>query len=178
MRLFISCSLSEELTSYLNELTRQLPKGNLTIPRAFDLTLKFLGETPPQVLDEVMNRFSAIEFSPFTATLTNIDVFTRREIRTIWVGLQEQQQFIALHEQLDKVLVPLYPIETRFTPHITLARAREISNKSEFLSLLQRIPVEPRSFMVDKLILFRSELTASGAIHTPLLTQVACKSRP
>jgi len=168
VRLFISCNIPKELDEYLRILALQLPETKQTIPKQFDLTVKFLGNVDNNRLDEIRQRLSTIEFHPFETSLETIHVFSERFIKIVWVGLTESEKFGHLHTQVEEALFPLFERDTRFQPHITIARIKSLKDKTGFLEALSQIRVKPVQFTVDKLILVESELSAAGATHTPL----------
>lgn len=166
MRLFISCELESTLQTYLLNLAKQLPDADLKIPSIFDLTIKFLGETSPESAEEIQRRISSFHFSPFEAHLSAINVFSPHNIRVVWVGVQPTSPFISLHNEIENLLE--LPSNPEFVPHITLARVKSLPNKKKFLKALETISVEPIQFTIGKLIVFKSELSSHGAVHTPL----------
>jgi 2'-5' RNA ligase len=60
--------------------------------------------------------------------------------------------------------------ETRdFMPHITLARIKRRFSPTEKIMMIQNFAsLSSEVFVIDKFILYASELTPSGAIHSPL----------
>lgn len=168
MRAFLACPLPEEVISYLKTLIPLLPEASLIIPKQHDLTLKFLGNVPEEILPEVQKRLSTLHFEPFKASLSGLGVFSERRIRTVWVGIEPQKIFQDLHTQVDELLTPLFATDDRFLPHITLARVKALKDRKAFLKKLLGIPVEAISFSVDRLLFIKSELTSTGANHTPL----------
>ncbi len=168
MRTFISCKLPNNLSDYLSTVTHLLPKADLSIPQQYDLTLKFLGNVPDDLIPEVCNRVSKLHFLPFQARLSILGVFSEEIIRVIWVGVEPANLFNDLHTQIDEALSPLFSKNDRFYPHITLARVQHVHNKKTFLERLANIPVEQMTFFLNSVVLMKSELTPKGAIHTPL----------
>jgi RNA 2',3'-cyclic 3'-phosphodiesterase len=168
MRAFLSCTIPQKVSSYLDQLTTRLGNAKLTIPRQFDLTIKFLGEIPDSLLPEIQKTLSQIRFSPIEAHIGPIGVFSERIVRTVWVKVEPSDPLVALHTLVDEALLPLFPKDDRFTPHITLARVRGLKDRKAFLQSLSSIHVEPLSFRIDRLIFVQSSLTLEGAIHNPL----------
>lgn len=168
MRLFISCHLSEEFACYLKELSKKLPEASLTVPKAFDLTMKFLGEVPDVSLSNIQERLSNLSFPAFEAEFDHVGVFSEKYIRVVWIGPKDPAPFVLLHKQIDQVLAPLFPETLRFSPHITLARIKSIHDKRKFISLLHTLPIEPQRIRIDTLLLVKSSLSSSGATHETL----------
>jgi 2'-5' RNA ligase len=105
--------------------------------------------------------------------LDGIGVFSEDFLRVVWVGLKPGEKFEELHVQADELLSPLLPKEKRFKPHLTLARIKLVGNKKQFLEALAKIRVEQKTFVVKKLVLFRSKLSPKGAVHEPVMEVLA-----
>ncbi len=169
MRLFLSCEIPKAISDYINELSKQLPEAKLVVPHNIDLTIKFLGEVPDAKLDEIKQKLSEIKFKPFKAMLNGTGVFTEDFIRVAWVGLTPSEKFEELHVIADNALKGLFPEEKRFQAHLTIARVKYVEDKQKFLGVLKLIKVEPLTFEVNKMILFKSQLSPTGATHEPLM---------
>jgi 2'-5' RNA ligase len=169
MRLFLSCEIPQKISGYIQELAKQLPEARLTVPHNIDLTIKFLGEVPDAKLDEIKQKLSGMKFKPFRAMLNGTGVFTEDFIRVAWVGLTPSEKFEALHVLADSALKGLFPEEKRFQAHLTIARVKYVADKQKFLDAFRKIKVEPMAFEVNKLILFKSQLSPKGATHEPVM---------
>jgi len=170
MRLFLSCEIPQEIADYVHELAKQLPgDAKYTIPHNIDLTIKFLGDTQDNKLDEIKQKLSEMKFKSFRAMLNGIGVFTEDFIRVVWTGLTPSEKFEELHVMADDALKGLFPKEKRFQAHLTIARVKYVEDKQKFIDAIKKINVEPKTFTVDKLTLFESKLSPKGATHTPVL---------
>lgn len=170
MRLFLSCEIPQDIAAYVHELAKQLPAGaKYTVPHNIDLTIKFLGDVPEATLDEIKQRLSQLRFKPFRAMLNGIGVFTEDFIRVVWAGLTPSEKFDELHVMVDEALTGLFPKEKRFLAHLTIARVKYVEDKVKFLEQVKAIKVEPKTFDVNKLVLFSSTLSPKGARHEPVL---------
>lgn len=168
MRAFLCCNIPQELSKYLRQLTTHLGEAKLTIPKQFDLTMKFLGEISDNLVPEIQKRLTQIRISPIEAHIGPIGVFSERIVRTVWVKVEPSEPLFALHTMVEESLLPLFPPDDRFSPHITLARVRGLKDRKTFLQSLSAIQVEPLSFRIDRLIFVQSTLTSEGAIHNHL----------
>ncbi|MEM4239660.1 MAG: RNA 2',3'-cyclic phosphodiesterase [Candidatus Woesearchaeota archaeon] len=173
MRLFISCEIPQEISGYIHALAKQLPEAKVSVPKNIDLTIKFLGDVPDTKLEEIKQKLSELRFKPFKAMLNGIGVFTEDFIRVVWVGLTPSEKFEELHVLADNVLEKLFQKEKRFQAHLTIARVKYVEDKKKFLDELKKIKVEPLTFEVNKIILFKSQLSPKGATHEPLMEIVA-----
>ena len=137
------------------------------------LTLRFLGEVEPVVLERVREAvtIAAAAVAPFTVMLGGLGGFpSGRAPRVVWAGVAGGAELGALHAALEAALVARgIPGESRaFHPHVTLARARESRGAGGFADVLGA----GRSFgeiRVAALHLMRSELHPKGARHTILM---------
>ena len=168
MRLFLACRLSENLDAYLRKIASMLPESRQTIPKNFDLTLKFFGNVSESEAEQIKQKLSSLYFEPFETHLDGIQVFSERLIRIVWVGLSNSDKFIELHHQIESSLSPLFPHDSRFHPHLTIARIKSLKNKEAFLEALSHIHVEPKTIYIDKIVLYESQLSAEGATHIPI----------
>jgi 2'-5' RNA ligase len=165
MRLFISCPLPEKVCAYLHHLASHLPSATLTIPKQFDLTLKFLGEVSDDSVQKIIEAISSICFAPFTMTLGSLGSFSDRIVKVVWVGIVPCEPLMQLQSSIDRVLCQDFlPVE-KFVPHITLARVRKIKDRATFLSQLHSMHVDTISWEVDRCSLTQSVLNSKGAQH-------------
>ena len=176
IRLFVAVSIPR---SHLEHIEREIAgfKEKVTNARwsAIEnqhVTLKFLGPTPSDRLDEVSQVCSmvAIGRKPASVRLTGIGAFpSRTRVRVLWVGLDDPDEVMAgLAADLDKSLEPLgYAAEARaFTPHLTLARFRIPVPFKSGLPEIDTSTLDP--FPIDELHLFRSHLSPKGARYEVL----------
>ena len=99
----------------------------------------------------------------------------------IWAGAEDNSGKLAeLHRRLDEAMGPSAPVEKpeKFTGHITLGRFRP-GRHAAIEKLLDRATVfRDRQFgewQAGTVEIVRSELTATGAMHTPLAScPLAC----
>lgn len=117
---------------------------------------------------------------PFDLTVTGLGAFPNpRQPRVIWVGLERDAGYEALtglFEDLDAALTARgFPREERaFSPHITLARARDrisVGERRELGTALaaaaEKTHVDER-FRVTGLTVMRSDLGSGGPRYTPM----------
>jgi len=84
--------------------------------------------------------------------------------RILWIGLDLPAPMLALQSACERAARAAgFEHEARsFRPHVTLGRWRDRGKRP-------RLPeMEPASTHIERLVLFRSELKPSGAVHVPL----------
>ncbi len=166
MRTFVAIDLPQEVIDELASVQKILPAARIALARDFHLTLKFLGELTPAKVDVVRDCLSRVRFKPFAASLSGIGVFPSESyIRVVWVGIEPEEEIVALQKQIDDALEKEFPKEKGFEPHLTLARVKLIDDKERFKKQLQQVNVKSIRFTVDSFKLKRSTLTREGAIY-------------
>jgi RNA 2',3'-cyclic 3'-phosphodiesterase len=131
------------------------------------LTLKFFGEIEEATAKNIGDKLSDLEgkFGPFEATIKGVDAFpNKRRVRVIVVTLEKGVDIAkTIFHDIEDALSALGIEKDKrdFAPHITLGRRKEP------IPLLERdIPELDRlSFIIDRIVLFKSTLTPQGAIY-------------
>ncbi len=179
MRAFIAIDLPKEIKDNLclvQENFKKLPaRINWVNPDNIHLTLRFLGEIEQSQTDKIITAIkgSALLTSPFQINLSSISVFPDTALpRVIWIGINSGNERIQeIYRNLGTKLKSLgIPEESRqFLPHITIARIKTILKKKEFLMELNNLkdtsPKVNSYFQARKITLFKSRLTAKGAVY-------------
>jgi 2'-5' RNA ligase len=169
MRAFIAIDFSEDIKEYLAEVQKQLPKGKLRLARDFHLTLKFLGEIPPDKVERTKQLLEKVRLKKFVVETASIGVFpSENYIRVVWLGLEPEEPVLQLQQQIEDVLANEFKRERGFKAHITLARVKYIDDKKEFLKQLKKIKTAKIRVVIDKFKLKKSTLTEKGAIYEDL----------
>ncbi|MFN2137450.1 MAG: RNA 2',3'-cyclic phosphodiesterase [Candidatus Promineifilaceae bacterium] len=174
-RAFVAVSLPEEVIGYLGklieDLAAQVPPRSVrwTQPDKMHLTLRFLGDTKKDLLQELQNALDSVTQArkPFSLQLQGFGCFPNcRRPRVLWAGLGGNLDAAAgLKAAIDEAIVPFgWEREERpFSPHLTLGRVKDASRLDK-----QRWPetVEPLPIPVAAVHLVQSDLTPGGPIYT------------
>lgn len=157
-----------------------------TRPDSWHLTLKFLGEVPPERVDAVGAALAAVAFAPFAARFGDCGTFPplaaasgrgRKRVqlpRVLWLGLDRGGDELArLASAVDEALTPLgfAPAPAPHHPHLTLGRVRRAVPDPWPEALAACDAADARTgdwpeFTVDAFTLWRSDLRPDGARHT------------
>ena len=166
MRLFIAIDFNE-LKDYFIELQKLLPKSaNLSLTKTFHLTLKFLGEVPPDKVGIISDNLRKIEFKSFPVHLDPIGIFpTENYIRVVWIGLNQEERILELQKDIDESLKSFFKKENDFKAHITLARVKYPEDKKLFFEQLKKIKIDKKEKEIKNFILIKSTLTPKGAVY-------------
>ena len=173
MRTFIAIEMPEEIKKILLDAQKQIntEKAKIRPAKAFHLTLKFLGEVEEKKIEEIKSALKEIKFEKFNTALTEIGVFPNESyIRVIWVGLDDSESKIKkLQEDIDLKIEKLgFKKDTRFHPHVTLARVKFVEDKERFIKNLKEIKIEKKALEVTEFKLIKSTLTGEGPVYEDL----------
>jgi len=168
-------SVLDELGRVRDEMKKDVEGVKWVNPRSIHLTLQFLGNISEELVEELKAPIdqSMEGFQPLELALDRVGAFPNpRNPRVIWMGITGQTDRLALIKQrLDTLLEPLgfKPEKRSFKPHLTLGRVKKLKNPAMLRTRLEQSAVaDHRSFMVTKIVLYKSQLFPDGAQYTPL----------
>ena len=175
MRLFLAVDLPDqvrhELAAVQNALKPLTDSARWVSADSIHITLKFLGEVPEKVVDEIDTALAGLSWKPFTVTVHGVGFFPgNRSPRVFWAGM-EAPTMQDLAEELDSRMERLgFDKEKRaFRPHITLARARDTRIDSALVTGASQYEEHAfGSFTADRVFLFKSNLKPSGSVYEKL----------
>jgi 2'-5' RNA ligase len=176
VRLFVAVELPDELRRAVAEAVaagrRRLPPAGWVRPENLHLTLVFLGEVaaPRAAGIAPVLRPALAGRGPFTVRSAAPGAFPERgPVRVVWLGLEPAS---ALGELADRLRAALsaerVPFDAKpFRAHVTLARARTAWPAGARANL-DRIAPPERSFALEEVVLFESDLRPEGARYRAL----------
>ncbi len=184
LRTFIAVELDDELLGNLARVQVRLrgqmaPRSVRWVrPEGIHLTLKFLGDTLPDQVEEVKLALAraASEVTPFSFTVGGVGCFpnTHRP-RVLWIGLHEPTGTLSrLRDAVESHVAPLgFPTENRpFHPHLTLGRVQRHASKSEVREVGAVVASSAvgtiDEMRVTRVSYIKSDLRPSGAVYTTL----------
>ena len=162
----------------LIETLRGRPDGDAVRwvrPEGLHLTLRFLGNVPtervPELADALRARLEGT--APFAVKLGGPEPFPApQRPRVVVLGCSPEDPLAELAEQVEHGVVALgFPPERRkFKAHLTLGRLRSRRMPSLEIAGLEPAEFVQTEWLVDRVVLFKSELAHDGARYTPLET--------
>ena len=174
LRLFAAVAIpprvKDEVERAVAPMRERYPQAKWVRQENWHVTVKFLGRTPPQLVDRVRDacHSAASQVRKFGVKLEGLGVFPRpTRARVLWVGLEDGGGLVALARALDDELAREFPPEKRpFSAHLTVARFNPPIPVDP--AHFDEATPEPSPFRVGELILFRSHLSPKGARYEPL----------
>ncbi len=171
MRLFVGLDLPSDLRKTVAELAYAgIPGARWVPPENYHVTLRFIGEAPRYVAEEIDHALSALKAPGFPLTLAGVGTFAKGgRTQSLHLGVERHPQLDRLRSKIETALqrCGLEPERRRFQPHLTLARLDNAaeSNLADFVqshNLFRAEPVQMQHFT-----LFSSLLGKDQPVYTP-----------
>ncbi len=173
IRTFIALEIPGNALSQIIELrdrtTGELKNVRWEPKEKLHLTLKFLGDTEQNLIEEYANAAAETlnKFQPFELSFKQFGVFKKGiDPKILWVGLDENPEVIKLVGELDELFGNFgFEREKRkFKLHITLLRFRGYEDQKKVLSLL-KINIPQINFTAGTVNFFESKLLSGGSVY-------------
>lgn len=145
----------------------------LVKPQNIHITMRFLGDIHPTMVDAVHEEMKSVSFTPFDVELRGLGVFPNMKyLRVVWAGIRKGADELGnVFDQLEPRLRKLgfKPDLKGFSPHLTIARVRTGRNKAELSRCVEELAdYEFGVLRADCLRLKKSVLTPKGPIYSTL----------
>ncbi len=142
-------------------------------PQNIHLTIRFLGDISPAMVDVIYEEMKQLSFSPFTVELRGLGAFPKLTCpRVVWAGITKgADELKDVFGQLEPRLRGLgfKPDSKGFSPHLTIARVRTGRNKAQLVKVIQELEdYEFGAVKAECLRLKKSDLTPRGPIYSTL----------
>ena len=171
------------------------PDAGWVRAESLHVTLKFIGEKPPETVDDIKRALGSVQSSQFEIVFRGYGFFpSPKAPRVFWVGIQAGSQLGDLAAAIDTTTHALgVPREDHsYSPHLTLARRRGGSGSprwrngdvphSGFQRLQEKLDALPTpefgTMTAREFFLYQSQLSRNGARYTKLERFVLGESSP
>ncbi len=186
MRCFIAMGLPQDVRNRLRVLIEHMKPLCSSVKwvgaENFHLTLKFLGNVQDETLPEMEKALTeAVSSHPvIRLQALGLGVFPNPNWpKVVWTGLAEPEdgggKLLTLQKGIEEAVVPLgfNPDKRAFTPHLTIGRINARRGKNlQIERMVQEVQTRQMedfgSFEAREIVLFKSDLKPSGAVHTAL----------
>ncbi len=179
---FISIDVepTDKMYEFIDEIERTGAPLNMVDPNQLHMTIKFLGDTEEEDIDEIVQKanFAVDPYDPFKIDLKGTGAFPHLGfMKVVWIGSEvsseepqtsKDEEFSLLADIAHRVEEELVPLgferdDREFSPHITVARVKGGKNKEKLKSTIEEYEDEFfTTFKVNKLTLKKSVLKKSG----------------
>ena len=162
---------TERIREFSEDLRRANAKLKMVEPKNLHVTLKFLGETREDIVDEIEKcmRDAVKDLKPFKIKLQGVGAFPNlKRINVIWIGTEGKEMEVIFRRLEDGLERLGYTKERRaFSPHLTIARVKSLNDKEKLISILGKYSREYfGEQIVESIKLKKSVLTEKGPIYS------------
>lgn len=143
-------------------------------PDRYHVTIRFLGDTSPELLEAIGNAMQKMVKIPVAGVLNLQELGSfgpRKKPRVVWVGFNDASLFEKLKTEVDLALEScgIPPVDQAFRAHLTLGRVRSLKDLHGYYEVINSMKDHfSMKVAADCLVLFRSELGSGGPVYTPL----------
>jgi RNA 2',3'-cyclic 3'-phosphodiesterase len=163
-RLFTALQIPAEVGSSLSMLRGGLPGARWVDPENYHVTLRFIGDIDDALAREIAYELARVKRRGFELRVDGLSSFGGRKPRAVIASVPPIAPLIELQAEHERLLqrVGLDPEGRKFTPHVTLARLRESSNRQVADYLAVRGPFRSDPFPVSRFVLFSARASVGG----------------
>jgi RNA 2',3'-cyclic 3'-phosphodiesterase len=189
MRVFVALDIDDairaRLEKFLDGVRNFTSEARWVRPESMHVTLKFIGEKPAEVVEEIKRALSAIRAGAIEISFRGYGFFpTSKSPRVFWIGIAAGPELGALAKSVDETTASLgVPQEEHgFSPHLTLARRGSgaphlrkgdgVGASQVFQRLQEKLAAMPEldfgTMAAREFFLYQSQLMRGGARYTKI----------
>ncbi len=176
-RLFTGLEVPSEIASELAMLRGGLYGARWIDEENYHITLRFFGDIDHVAARDLFHELWQVRRAPITVALEGLSIFGSDRPRSIIMRIRPNAALAELQAEHERIArrVGLPPETRKYTPHITLARLRGVSQMAVADYLGARSYVPSCSFSADEFVLFSSRDSVGGG---PYLAEANYPLRP
>jgi 2'-5' RNA ligase len=189
MRVFVALDIDDDIRQRIERFIEGVrgfaPEARWVKPDSLHVTVKFIGEKPPEMIEQLKQALASIQIGTIEANFRGYGFFpTAQAARVFWVGMESGAELASLATAVDGAAATLgIPKEDHaFSPHLTLARRAGGSGapgwrKSDepnrgFRQLQEKLKARPTpefgTMTAREFFLYQSQLMTGGARYTKI----------
>jgi RNA 2',3'-cyclic 3'-phosphodiesterase len=163
-RLFTGIQVPSAVSQQLALLKGGVFAARWMDPANYHITLRFAGEVTDRVANELHMMLAHNARAPLTIELEKLDVFGGDRPRALIVRVTLTDALRDLQAEHERICrrIGLATETRKFTPHITLARLRDVSAHDTAEWLMQKGVFRRQSFTAQSIALFSSRSSTGG----------------
>lgn len=163
-RLFTALEIPRDAALSLSLLRGGLYGARWIDPENYHLTLRFFGDVEGHVADEIAGALDRVRRASFTLALSGVGAFGSKKPHSIYAGVAPSPALHALQGEIDRICRRLgLPADARkFTPHVTVARLRNVTPGEVAHYLSQRGNFSTAPFKVSRFVMMSSRDSVGG----------------
>ena len=163
-RLFTGVEIPPDIGQALASLRGGLPGARWIDPENYHLTLRFIGDVDDTTAHEVASLLGRVKRGAFELRMEGLTSFGGRKPRAIVASVAPAQPLMEAQAEQERLLqrMGLEPEGRKYTPHVTLARLRDSSNRNVAEYLAACGYFRTAAFPVSRFVLFSSRNSVGG----------------
>ncbi|MEQ9519204.1 MAG: RNA 2',3'-cyclic phosphodiesterase [Parvibaculum sp.] len=166
IRLFTALEIPDPVSLRLQMLQSGLRGARWISPENFHITLRFIGDVPEDVANEIDDALAKINDAPFDIELEGIGQFGHAKPHAVWAAVKPTPALTALQARQEMILqrAGLAPETRKYTPHVTLARlTRSATSPGEVMQYIEHNNLfSAQPFEAARFVLFSSRASRGG----------------
>lgn len=163
-RLFTALEVPPAIAERLAILRGGLPGARWIDTENFHITLRFLGDVDDRVARDAAMMLGGRPRDPIPVCISGLDVFGGARPRALIAKVDPSDALLDLQAEQERVLrrVGLDAESRRYTPHVTLARLRDVTARSvaDWLAASGGLP--RLDFTAERFVLLSSRASTGG----------------
>lgn len=163
-RLFTGLEIPSDLAERLSYLRGGLVGARWIHPENYHLTLRFIGDVDMVDAEAAAEGLARVRRPAFPVRINGLGVLGTKKAHSVVATIEPSPALIELQAEHERILqrIGLPPEGRKYTPHVTLARVRNGSERdiADYLTLRGGFFAEP--FLVDRFVLFSSRDSVGG----------------
>lgn len=177
VRAFLAIDLKPSLKELIMDVEDDFKEIDADVkyvnPKNLHLTLKFFGNINQEQIDKIIIKIEKVlkNHKPFKINVEGCGAFPNlNKIRVIWLGTDNTEPLIKLHNDLDKEFNEIgFDLDKNFNSHLTIGRMKSAKNKKEIKNKIEEINYFSfDTIEVNEIVLKKSTLTPKGPIYENL----------
>ncbi len=168
-RLFTGLEIPAHTAAALSGLRGGLPGARWIEPENYHVTLRFIGDVDDAIAREIALMLGQVRRRAFEVEFDGLSSFGGRKPRVVFAAIAPTAPLLELQAEHERLLqrLGLEPEGRKYTPHLTLARLRDSSNRQVADYLAARGYFRSAPFTVDRFVLFSSRASVGGGPYIP-----------
>lgn len=164
IRLFTALEIPDEIAARLTGLQRGIEGARWIEPGDFHITLRFIGDVPEDVAEDVDAALQAIAFDPFAIEIEGVGVFGGAKPHALWAGVKPSEPLLKLQARHESAMrrAGLKPETRNYAPHITLARLRAVDAPEAYRFVEANNLFATPHFEIARFVLFSARTSTGG----------------
>jgi 2'-5' RNA ligase len=163
-RLFTALEVPADIGAQLSFLRGGLPGARWVDAENYHVTLRFLGDVDDRTANEAALLLDGIAREPLNISIGELDAFGGDRPRSIIAKVKPSAELLELQAEMERNMrrVGLPPESRKYTPHVTLARLRDVKPRDVADWLATRGGAPRLDFEARRFVLFSSRASTGG----------------